>query len=102
MFPTSYGKTEPTSDRPKWTQNELTLKRKGRWKEATFTFASYETETTGGHFTKIFFDDLVCEGNVRTIESMDSVHEHWNKSFFKWDRRDKGNDAALRVSVAET
>jgi len=73
----------------KWTQNELTLKRKGRWKEATFTFASYETETTGGHFTKIFFDDLVCEGNVGTIESMDAVHEHWNKSFFKWDRRDK-------------
>lgn len=80
---------DPKADAPKWTQNEIILPRKGRYKEATFTFTSQEKETTGGHYTKQFFDDLVCEGNTGTAEAMDSAHTHWIRSQAKKDMRSK-------------
>lgn len=102
----------PKRQAPTWTKEAATCKRVGKYKEKTFQTSSAESDSTGGHYTFIDFDDLVCEENVNTLEAMNRVYRHmtkfdtlkdernirpedptwkpWYKSLQGWELRQKG------------
>lgn len=76
LFPDIFWETPKTQSR-KWTQSELTLRRRKDWKEATFTFASSEQPKTGGHYSIIIYDDIVTEKNVMTKSGLEKIWSYW-------------------------
>ena len=84
-----------SKDSPKWTVDEATLKRKGNYREATFTVSSPEAGETGGHYTYLNFDDLVCEPNVKTLDQMDKIHTHFKGQILLRDERRIRKDGPL-------
>ena len=77
----------PKGQAKKWTKEKLTLPRRGNYKEATFNIASAEMTKVGGHYTKIVFDDLVCEDNVTSDDMMSKVYQHFKKQLLLHDER---------------
>lgn len=76
LFPDIIWK-RPDIHAPKWTEKAICLKRKGEYKEQSIQVASPETGNTGGHYTFIIYDDLVCEENINTVAMMNQVYEHF-------------------------
>lgn len=76
LFPDIFWET-PKTQSPKWTQGALTLRRRKDWKEPTFTFASSEQPKTGGHYSIIFYDDIVTEKNVMTKQGLEKIWQYW-------------------------
>lgn len=60
-----------------WTQGAVTVKRKGRRKEATVETIGVEGEKTGKHYDFAVFDDVVGEQNSRTREELRKTIKWW-------------------------
>lgn len=82
----------PRSQSKKWTNTQLDLPHRGKYKESTFTASSPESEETGGHWTTIILDDLVCEENCGTEDMLDKIYEHFKKVLLLQDQRWIGPD----------
>lgn len=67
----------PKNDSETWTREQATVRRSGIYKEATFEVASADSDSTGGHYTVLIFDDLVTAKNVSTPEQIEKVHRHF-------------------------
>jgi len=83
----------PAKESPKWTEDELVLKREGVYKEASITAFTLESLPTGLHFDDIRVDDAVVPENVTTREMMDKV-----KNAFKLLRPILSPQGTLRVA----
>ena len=58
----------PQRDSPKWTESEITVKRKKNSKESTVTVGAVGAQETGSHFDLHIYDDIVNLDNVNTPE----------------------------------
>ena len=61
-----------------WSLEELTLKRTINVPEATLTAGTLNPMPTGGHFTEVWFDDLVVPENSDSIDLMKKVKRQFN------------------------
>lgn len=64
-------------DRKQWNEDRATIRRFGVGaedvREATWTAAGLETSVTGGHFSHIFYDDLVTAENSQSREEQRKI-----------------------------
>lgn len=67
-----------SSEAPRWEKSAFTLRRRRSNKNPSVGVTSYESSKVGGHYTKIFPDDLVTDSNTGSTDVMKDVYE-----FFK-------------------
>lgn len=70
----------PHKNSPKWTEDEIIVKRKVNKKEATITVGSVGKIETGSHFDKHVYDDLVNMDNVATPELIQKTLDWYRMS----------------------
>jgi phage terminase large subunit-like protein len=68
----------PGKEAPKWTENELQVRRQSTAKEATWTFFGIEDLPTGSHFDIIIGDDIVVPQNVTTPDQIGKTKEQFS------------------------
>lgn len=71
----------PESESPKWTEQEIVVKRKSNPKEATVSgWGLSDSYPVGYHFRLRLYDDLVSIASVNTPESIAKITERWELS----------------------
>ncbi|MCX7012128.1 MAG: hypothetical protein NTW86_06105, partial [Candidatus Sumerlaeota bacterium] len=65
----------PKRDAPKWTDDEIVVRRGSDFKEPTILAASAGREITGLHFDKVLCDDIVNRDWCNTRDQMDKLEE---------------------------
>lgn len=70
--------SDPQAEALVWTQDEITVNRKKRYRVPSVTAFGVEASAVGLHFDIIKLDDIVFDVNVSTAEQMEKV-----KEFFK-------------------
>lgn len=87
--------TIPDKQAPKWTENEIVVRRTKNLKDATISVGSVGKTETGAHYDRIVYDDIVNEDNVNTPDQIEKT--------FNWYRMSRALlDPGARTAIVGT